>query len=98
MAELFVKVQKVYDGLWNGKYYNYDSSKSMHRDSIMADMLAGQWYARACGTSVLDKDRVVSSLSTIYDFNISKFKDGKMGAVNGMRPNGLRRHVLHAVA
>jgi len=37
------------DKLWNGKYYNYDSSRSRHHDSIMSDQLAGFWYLRLCG-------------------------------------------------
>jgi uncharacterized protein (DUF608 family) len=32
-----------------GKYYNYDSSKSLHHDSIMSDQLAGFGYLRLCG-------------------------------------------------
>jgi non-lysosomal glucosylceramidase len=35
--------------LWNGKYYNYDSSPSRHHDCIMSDQLAGFWYLRLCG-------------------------------------------------
>ncbi len=35
--------------LWNGRYFDYDASHSVHQDSIMADQMAGQWYARACG-------------------------------------------------
>jgi hypothetical protein len=35
--------------LWNGVYLDYDSSGSGHHDSVMADMLAGQWYVRASG-------------------------------------------------
>jgi len=35
--------------LWNGKYYNYDSSSSRHHDSIMSDQLAGFWYLRLSG-------------------------------------------------
>lgn len=35
--------------LWNGRYFDYDASESVHQDSIMADQMAGQWYARACG-------------------------------------------------
>jgi non-lysosomal glucosylceramidase len=35
--------------LWNGKYYNYDSSNSRHHDSIMSDQLAGFWYLRLSG-------------------------------------------------
>jgi non-lysosomal glucosylceramidase len=34
------------DKLWNGTYYNYDSSASRHHDSIMSDQLAGFWYLR----------------------------------------------------
>jgi uncharacterized protein (DUF608 family) len=32
-----------------GKYYNYDSSASLHHDSIMSDQLAGFWYLRLSG-------------------------------------------------
>lgn len=32
-----------------GKYYDYDSSVSMHHDSIMSDQLAGFWYLRLSG-------------------------------------------------
>ena len=35
--------------LWNGQYYNYDSSNSSQHDSIMSDQLAGFWYLRLCG-------------------------------------------------
>jgi len=49
--ELWIeKAKKSYsEKLWNGKYYNYDSSPSRHHDSIMADQLAGFWYLRLCG-------------------------------------------------
>jgi hypothetical protein len=35
--------------LWNGDYYDYDAGRGPSSTSIMADQLAGQWYARACG-------------------------------------------------
>lgn len=35
--------------LWNGKYYNYDSSTSRYHDCIMSDQLAGFWYLRLSG-------------------------------------------------
>lgn len=41
--------QSFSEKLWNGKYYNYDSSSSTHHDSIMTDQLAGFWYLRLCG-------------------------------------------------
>ena len=43
----YTHVQVYLKSLWNGKYLDYDNSKSDHHDSIMADMLAGHWYCRA---------------------------------------------------
>ena len=34
--------------LWNGRYYNFDSSTD-EGCSIMADQLCGHWYLRSCG-------------------------------------------------
>lgn len=79
----------VYESaLWNGTYYLYDASRSPHHDSIMADMLAGQWYVDFMDIDLLPDDRVESSLRTIYRFNVQQYGDGQMGAVNGMRPDG----------
>ena len=48
--KIFARGKKAYAAyLWNGSYFNYDSSTSPQHDSIMADQLAGQWYAQACG-------------------------------------------------
>uniref|UniRef100_A0A8D0E4M1 Non-lysosomal glucosylceramidase n=1 Tax=Salvator merianae TaxID=96440 RepID=A0A8D0E4M1_SALMN len=80
--------------LWNGKYYNYDSSHSLSSDSIMSDQLAGQWFLRACGLGedefeVFPRSHVLSSLKTIFNLNVLGFSEGTMGAVNGMRPSGV---------
>jgi non-lysosomal glucosylceramidase len=48
-AWLILAKKSYSDKLWNGKYYNYDSSPSRHHDSIMSDQLAGFWYLRLCG-------------------------------------------------
>ena len=75
--------------LWNGRYFNYDSSRSRQHDSIMADQMAGQWYARACGLKpVVNPLYARSALVTVYDWNVQRFNGGMMGAVNGMRPDG----------
>lgn len=75
--------------LWNGRYFNYDSSHSRHNDSIMADQMAGQWYARACGLPpIVADDQAKSALRTVYEFNVRRFAGGHRGAVNGMRPDG----------
>ncbi|XP_053150773.1 non-lysosomal glucosylceramidase [Hemicordylus capensis] len=80
--------------LWNGKYYNYDSSSGRSSDSVMSDQLAGQWFLRACGlgegkSEVFPRSHVLSALKTIFELNVLGFSEGTMGAVNGMRPSGV---------
>ena len=75
--------------LWNGEYYDYDASTSRQHDSIMADQMAGQWYARACGLpGIVTHVRARSALSRVFTYNVMRHRGGSMGAVNGMRPNG----------
>ncbi|CAL1363890.1 unnamed protein product [Linum trigynum] len=82
----YQKAKAVYEKLWNGTYFNYDSSGN---PSIHADQLAGQWYARATGLSpIVDEQKVKSALEKIYNFNVMKYKGGARGAVNGMLPDG----------
>ncbi len=85
------KAQSAYeDRLWNGEYYNYDSSTSKHRDSIMADMLAGQWFSKSCGLpDVIPTEHARKSLEKIFSYNVLKFKNGECGAINGMCPDGV---------
>jgi non-lysosomal glucosylceramidase len=86
----FERAQKVYERLlWNGEYYNYDASTSKHHDSVMADQLAGNWYSQACGLGgVVPKDHARSALASIFDLNVMGYEDGRLGAMNGMRPDG----------
>jgi non-lysosomal glucosylceramidase len=88
--ELLARGQVAYEQkLWNGRYFNYDSSRSQQHDSIMADQLAGEWYARACGLPpVVKREQAISALQTIFANNVQGFGGGQAGAVNGMRPNG----------
>ncbi len=37
---------------------------------------------------VFEKEKIKSCLETIFEFNVIKYGDAKLGAVNGMRPNG----------
>ena len=87
---MFDKGRAAYEQkLWNGKYYNYDSSAQKVHDSIMADQLAGQWYSAACGLPpLIDSVRACTALKTIFDYNVMRFAGGLAGAVNGMRPDG----------
>jgi len=75
--------------LWNGEYYNYDSSKSTHHDSIQADMMAGNWYSVSCGIGgIVPHAHAESSLRKVATHNVAGFVNGTRGAVNGMRPDG----------
>ncbi|GLJ21298.1 hypothetical protein SUGI_0391310 [Cryptomeria japonica] len=86
----FQKAKVAYEKkLWNGSYFNYDSGTSSNSNSIQADQLAGQWYSWASGLpAIFDNSKIRSSLQKIYDFNVMKIGGGRMGAVNGMHPNG----------
>lgn len=80
--------------LWNGRYYNYDSSSQPQSRSVMSDQCAGQWFLRACGlgegdTEVFPTLHVVRALKTIFELNVQAFAGGAMGAVNGMQPHGV---------
>ena len=75
--------------LWAGTHYRYCAGDTPSADSIMADQLAGQWYADATGLGdVVDPARVDLALRTVHDMNVVGFHDGLMGAVNGVRPDG----------
>ncbi|MQM17314.1 hypothetical protein Taro_050281 [Colocasia esculenta] len=86
----FLKAKSTFEAkLWNGSYFNYDSGTSGNSRSIQADQLAGQWYTASSGLPPLfDDAKIKSTLQKIYDFNVMKVKGGRMGAVNGMNPNG----------
>ncbi|XP_057415417.1 uncharacterized protein LOC130710235 isoform X2 [Lotus japonicus] len=85
----FQKAKAAYEKLWNGSYFNYDSSGGSSSSSIQADQLAGQWYARACGLfPIVEEKKARSALQMVYNYNVMKVKDGRRGAVNGMLPDG----------
>ncbi|KAJ7942511.1 Non-lysosomal glucosylceramidase [Quillaja saponaria] len=87
---IFLKAKPTFEAkLWNGSYFNYDCGSSSNSKSIQADQLAGQWYTASSGlSSLFDDFKVRSALQKIYDFNVMKVRGGRMGAVNGMHPNG----------
>jgi non-lysosomal glucosylceramidase len=89
-AGWFERAQVAFDRrLRRGAYYAYDDGGGPSSLSIMADQLAGQWYADATGLGdLLPPDRVVTTLATIHANNVKRFGGGRMGAVNGMRPDG----------
>lgn len=87
--DLFAKAQASYiKKLWNGQYFSYDTA-SEYKNDIQADQLAGQWYASMTGLGdLVPRDMQAKALKKIYDFNVMKFANGEMGAVNGMAADG----------
>jgi non-lysosomal glucosylceramidase len=87
--DLFARSQASYiRKLWNGEYFRYDT-ESEYRDDIQADQLAGQWYAHMTGLGdVIPIEMQRKALKKIFDYNVMKFANGEMGAVNGMAPDG----------
>ncbi|XP_049963211.1 non-lysosomal glucosylceramidase [Schistocerca serialis cubense] len=90
-SEILARAKEAFNSkLWNGEYYNFDASNSSQSKSIMADQLCGLWYLRACGVTeeVFPAENVKSALNKIFTYNVLKFKNGQLGAVNGMMPSG----------
>jgi len=86
---LFKRAQAAYvKKLWNGTYFNYDTLSEYH-DDIMAEQLAGQWYANLTNLGdLVPKKMRLSALRTVYNNNVMLFGNGQMGAVNGTGPKG----------
>jgi non-lysosomal glucosylceramidase len=77
------------EALWAGSHYRYDAGRDTSGESIMADQLAGQWWADATGLGdLVSPERARQALATIFEHNVLGFGNGHMGAVNGMRQNG----------
>ena len=82
------KSRPVYqEKLWNGKFYRLDSESGS--DVVMADQLCGQFYARLLQLpDIVPNECTLCALNTVYDACFLKFNDGKLGAANGLRPDG----------
>ncbi len=73
--------------LWNGEYYNLDSESGS--DVVMADQLCGQFYTRLLELpDIVPAECAESALKKVYDACFLKFHDGKLGAANGVKPDG----------
>ena len=78
--------------LWTGTYFRY-AVKGQDTDAVMAEQLAGQWYAALTGLGdLVPKPMRLSALHKVYDTNVRKFARGEMGAVSGIGPDGALLH------
>lgn len=95
---LFGRAQQSYvKKLWNGEYFNYDSDSPYRRD-VMADQLAGQWYANLTGLGdIVPAEFRESALRKIFSLNVQKFSNGELGALNGIGEDGSILHTNEQV-
>jgi non-lysosomal glucosylceramidase len=78
--------------LWTGEYFRY-AVKGQDTDAVMAEQLAGQWYADLTGLGdLVPKNMRRSALQKVYQVNVRKFAHGDMGAINGIGPEGALLH------
>ena len=78
--------------LWTGEYFRY-AVKGTDTDAVMAEQLAGQWYADLTGLGdLVPKNMRKSALRKVYETNVRKFAHGEMGAINGIGPEGALLH------
>ncbi|MFH4978909.1 hypothetical protein AB6A40_005618 [Gnathostoma spinigerum] len=58
----------------------------------MADQSCGVWFLDSASPPLAKKllpaEYVQSALNVIYNYNVLRFANGKLGTVNGMRRNG----------
>jgi non-lysosomal glucosylceramidase len=85
-ADAFVKK------LWTGQYFRY-AVKGQDTEAVMAEQLAGQWYAGITGLGdLVPSEMRVAALHKVYDTNVRKFAKGEMGAISGIAADGSPLH------
>jgi non-lysosomal glucosylceramidase len=76
-------------GLWTGTHYRFDSSGGPLSETILADQLAGTWYALLLGLPLPHaRDRIERAVTTVLRSNFRGFAGGRIGPVNGRSPDG----------
>ncbi|CAB3410742.1 unnamed protein product [Caenorhabditis bovis] len=93
LAETMEKAKLVFvEKLWTGTYFRF-CERSRSRETVMADQLCGYWFLQSVSpdmaNDIIAHEMVQTAINTIYDLNVCSFAKGKMGAVNGMKPNGI---------
>ena len=72
--------------LWNGEYYDCYEGCS----DVMADQLAGQWYADLLGLPPIDGPEFIEeAYRSIYKYSFLGYFNGKRGVVTGITTEGV---------
>jgi non-lysosomal glucosylceramidase len=78
--------------LWTGTYFRY-AVQGQDTQAVMAEQLAGQWYASLTGLGdLVPKAMRVAALHKVYNTNVRHFAKGEMGAINGIGVDGTLLH------
>jgi non-lysosomal glucosylceramidase len=83
---LAVGKKSFHEKLWNGEYYNCYEGCS----DVMADQLAGQWYADILDLPPIDDiEYIISAYRSIYRYNCLNYFNGERGCVTGITTKGI---------
>ena len=75
--------------LWTGSRYRFDSGAGPASEVVIADQLAGTWYARLLRLPAPHPDgRADQALDSVLATNFRGFAGGRLGPVNGRSPDG----------
>nr|CUU97825.1 non lysosomal glucosylceramidase [Hymenolepis microstoma] len=93
-SSLLKRAKDAYQrGLWDGKFYRYDSTvrPNSRSSSVMADQLSGYWFLRMGGApidAIMPAESANETLKTIVELNWLSVQNGHIGAINSILSNG----------
>ena len=87
---MFLKAQNSYvSSLWNGEYFRYDSTVRRSATPFKPISSPGSGTPNLTGLGdLVPREMKTPPCTKVYAFNVMKFANGEMGAVNGMAPDG----------
>ncbi|MBB5254514.1 hypothetical protein D1869_13690 [Sulfurisphaera ohwakuensis] len=76
----------TFNSLWNGKYFIAWKSNNRKKESCMSSQILGQFWCDILGLEpIIDEDKIVKALRSIYELN---GKASKFCLVNSVNPDG----------
>ena len=85
-AKVLERAKATMETLWNGKYFIAWKSGDKRKDSCMSSQILGEFWCEVLGLgNVIDEDKVVRALRSIYELN---GKASPYCLVNSVNPDG----------
>nr|WP_229572624.1 GH116 family glycosyl hydrolase [Saccharolobus caldissimus] len=80
------KAKETMNSLWNGRYFIAWKSGELKKESCMNSQILGEFWCDILGLgNVIDEEKVISALKSIYELN---GKASKFCLVNSVNPDG----------